>query len=357
MGLYRNTALSRNPLYPTDLRSRSPQHPVIKSPVARASRRELRLSLFEPVRECWLLVLEGRREPRFRTKSIARMPRGRGPPPNALWAASRKQCWDSRKLILALLTQEWIQEAADQANACGSKAGQTLNRAAKAIKRCPDKMVHPVEAQQLSGVGPKVVEIITRKLQQWCDEHNQQMPLLPQRRTFGGPFGSATATADSYEMQLQLQKARKEHRMVLSQRRRRRPRRGHERAGDVLRSHRAVPRHPRRTKTLQARQGNAQEALLSPRPARTRPTFQIPDRGAGASSSDCTSSARNRRRKSFARKRRSSRSRRSTATARTPTKRLGRPGQGRTSRLGKVSIRSSIRHMSSRPTLALKLLP
>lgn len=37
-------------------------------------------------------------------------------------------------------------------------------------------MHHPSEAIQLAGVGPKVVEMITSRLQTWCKNNFEEFP-------------------------------------------------------------------------------------------------------------------------------------------------------------------------------------
>lgn len=113
-------------------------------------------------------------------RGTTKMPRAVAP--NAQWAASPSIIFGADHELTSsdrTLRQEWVQEAADQADARGSKAGQAFNQAAKAIKKCKEKMTHPSEAQKLPGVGPKVVEIVMRKLQAWCEENGEVMPMIP----------------------------------------------------------------------------------------------------------------------------------------------------------------------------------
>lgn len=73
--------------------------------------------------------------------------------------------------------KEWVQEAADQAAAKGSKAADTYGKAARSIRNHKEKLDHPSQAQALQWVGPKIVEMITRRLQQWCKDNYEQFPL------------------------------------------------------------------------------------------------------------------------------------------------------------------------------------
>ncbi|KAA1122558.1 Crossover junction endonuclease mus81 [Puccinia graminis f. sp. tritici] len=70
----------------------------------------------------------------------------------------------------------WIQEVANQATENNAKVSQTYCKAAKAIKNHPIKLNHPRDALSLPGVGPKVVKIITDRLEIWCQENQVSFP-------------------------------------------------------------------------------------------------------------------------------------------------------------------------------------
>jgi crossover junction endonuclease MUS81 len=70
----------------------------------------------------------------------------------------------------------WIQEVANQATENNAKVSQTYCKAAKAIKNHPLKLNHPRDALSLPGVGPKVVKIITDRLELWCQENQVSFP-------------------------------------------------------------------------------------------------------------------------------------------------------------------------------------
>lgn len=48
------------------------------------------------------------------------------------------------------------------------------------MKACPLTFNHPSEAQQLSGLGPKLCDRLTESLKQYCAENGLPMPEAPQ---------------------------------------------------------------------------------------------------------------------------------------------------------------------------------
>lgn len=70
----------------------------------------------------------------------------------------------------------WIQEAADQAIENNARVSETYRKAAKAIKNYPHKLNHPKDALALPGVGPKVVKILSGRLEAWCHENQAMYP-------------------------------------------------------------------------------------------------------------------------------------------------------------------------------------
>jgi len=72
----------------------------------------------------------------------------------------------------------WIQEMANQATDKNAKVSQTYSKAAKAIKNHPVKLNHPKDALSLPGVGPKIVKILSDRLEEWCQ--NNQVLFPPQ---------------------------------------------------------------------------------------------------------------------------------------------------------------------------------
>lgn len=47
------------------------------------------------------------------------------------------------------------------------------------MKACPLAFEHPSQAQQLSGLGPKLCDRLTEKLKAHCQENGLPMPQVP----------------------------------------------------------------------------------------------------------------------------------------------------------------------------------
>ncbi|EFQ98585.1 crossover junction endonuclease mus81 [Nannizzia gypsea CBS 118893] len=75
-------------------------------------------------------------------------------------------------LLLGWL-KEWYDEAMDK-NMKGPCA--VYKKAYNSMKACPLKFKHPSEAQQLSGVGPKMCERLTAKLKEYYEKRGLPMP-------------------------------------------------------------------------------------------------------------------------------------------------------------------------------------
>lgn len=60
------------------------------------------------------------------------------------------------------------------------------------MKACPLEFSHPSEAQQLSGLGPKMCERLTAKLKEHCEKHGLPMPERQQPRQQGELLGTLT---------------------------------------------------------------------------------------------------------------------------------------------------------------------
>lgn len=54
-------------------------------------------------------------------------------------------------------------------------------RAYNSLKACPLEFSHPSEAQQLTGLGPRMCDRLTEKLKEYCQEHGLPMPEPPQK--------------------------------------------------------------------------------------------------------------------------------------------------------------------------------
>ncbi|WEW54966.1 Crossover junction endonuclease mus81 [Emydomyces testavorans] len=77
------------------------------------------------------------------------------------------------------LLLEWIKEWLDQARERNSKGVSVYKKAYDSMKACPLTFHHPSEAQQLNGLGPKLCERLTAKLEEYCAENGLPMPELP----------------------------------------------------------------------------------------------------------------------------------------------------------------------------------
>ncbi|KAJ5723437.1 DNA-directed DNA polymerase family X beta-like N-terminal [Penicillium malachiteum] len=76
----------------------------------------------------------------------------------------------------------WIKEWLDQARERNSKGVTVYKKAYESMKACPLEFEHPSQAQQLSGLGPKLCDRLTEKLKAHCAEHGLPMPEPPGQR-------------------------------------------------------------------------------------------------------------------------------------------------------------------------------
>ncbi|KAL4897255.1 ERCC4 domain-containing protein [Aspergillus ambiguus] len=76
----------------------------------------------------------------------------------------------------------WIKEMLDEARERNSKGAIVYKKAYESMKACPLVFHHPSAAQQLNGVGPKLCERLTEKLQAYCEENGLPMPEDPKRK-------------------------------------------------------------------------------------------------------------------------------------------------------------------------------
>ncbi|KAM5429422.1 Crossover junction endonuclease mus81 [Microsporum canis] len=76
----------------------------------------------------------------------------------------------------------WIKKWHDDAVERNLKgASVTYKRAYNSLKACPLEFSHPSEAQQLTGLGPRMCDRLTEKLKEYCQEHGLPMPEPPQK--------------------------------------------------------------------------------------------------------------------------------------------------------------------------------
>ncbi|KAJ5266981.1 DNA-directed DNA polymerase family X beta-like N-terminal [Penicillium angulare] len=87
----------------------------------------------------------------------------------------------------------WIKEWLDQARDRNSKGVTVYKKAYESMKACPLEFEHPSQAQQLSGLGPKLCDRLTEKLKAHCEENRLPMPQAP---SSGNKRTSDTGVAD-----------------------------------------------------------------------------------------------------------------------------------------------------------------
>ncbi|KAJ5888161.1 hypothetical protein N7495_008202 [Penicillium taxi] len=73
----------------------------------------------------------------------------------------------------------WIQEWLDEARERNSKGVTVYKKAYDSMKQCPVIFQHPSQAQQLSGLGPKLCDRLTAKLKAHCEAQGLPMPEPP----------------------------------------------------------------------------------------------------------------------------------------------------------------------------------
>lgn len=77
------------------------------------------------------------------------------------------------------LLLSWIKEILDVAIERNTKGVTTYKRAYNSMKACPLTFSHPSEAQQLDGIGPKIVSTLTDKLIEHCEANGLPAPKKP----------------------------------------------------------------------------------------------------------------------------------------------------------------------------------
>jgi len=77
--------------------------------------------------------------------------------------------------ILLDFLHRWWEDAREH----GYKKATALKRAHDSMRACPVAFSHPSEAQQLSGIGPAIVERLTRAYEAYCREHDLPAPVRP----------------------------------------------------------------------------------------------------------------------------------------------------------------------------------
>ncbi|EEP82393.1 conserved hypothetical protein [Uncinocarpus reesii 1704] len=73
----------------------------------------------------------------------------------------------------------WIKEWLEQARQRNSKGVTVYKKAYDSMKACPLTFRHPSEAQQLNGLGPKLCERLTARLEEYCEENGLPRPDPP----------------------------------------------------------------------------------------------------------------------------------------------------------------------------------
>jgi crossover junction endonuclease MUS81 len=72
----------------------------------------------------------------------------------------------------------------------------SYNQAYLSMKACPTAFLHPIQAGDLKGIGTRIVERLTQRLEEWCMQNNKPMPEVPARNGMN-PY-SASITIDTY---------------------------------------------------------------------------------------------------------------------------------------------------------------
>ncbi|KAI5838015.1 hypothetical protein DFP73DRAFT_566575 [Morchella snyderi] len=63
----------------------------------------------------------------------------------------------------------------------GTKAAAVYNQAYLSMMACPTAFLHPIQAGDLKGIGTRIVERLTQRLEEWCMQNNKPMPEVPAR--------------------------------------------------------------------------------------------------------------------------------------------------------------------------------
>lgn len=57
----------------------------------------------------------------------------------------------------------------------------SYNQAYLSMKACPTAFLHPIQAGDLKGIGTRIVERLTQRLEEHCMQNNKPMPEAPAR--------------------------------------------------------------------------------------------------------------------------------------------------------------------------------
>ncbi|EKD13125.1 uncharacterized protein L3040_002925 [Drepanopeziza brunnea f. sp. 'multigermtubi'] len=86
--------------------------------------------------------------------------------------------------------EEWVATAIER----NTKGIQTYKKARTSLKECPLPMQHPSETQALKFWGDKLVQKLTKELEDWCSANDQPMPERPNKRKKKSAGSAAAAT-------------------------------------------------------------------------------------------------------------------------------------------------------------------
>ena len=77
------------------------------------------------------------------------------------------------------LLVEWVEEIYDLAKERNTKGVNQYKRAYESIKACPMRLDHPSQAEQLAGIGPKISDRLTKKMEEYCKANGLPSPKKP----------------------------------------------------------------------------------------------------------------------------------------------------------------------------------
>ncbi|CED83006.1 Endonuclease MUS81 [Phaffia rhodozyma] len=75
---------------------------------------------------------------------------------------------------------EWVEEMRGEAEEKGMKSASTYAKAANSLRLCPIKFIHPAQCAQLVGVGPTIIDRLSKKLAAHCKQTGISEPPLPE---------------------------------------------------------------------------------------------------------------------------------------------------------------------------------
>ncbi|OAD04651.1 hypothetical protein MUCCIDRAFT_128147, partial [Mucor lusitanicus CBS 277.49] len=90
------------------------------------------------------------------------------------------------------LLQQWVKEEMLRTQQTSSRMYYTYKKAYESLSKCPIVFEHPYQAVQLDGIGPKIVDMLTDKLKEYCQEHGLPMPPAPHKGKKRPPPSSIT---------------------------------------------------------------------------------------------------------------------------------------------------------------------